>query len=62
MLWKEVIKKYGKKMAAKMKKSSYLEGITVSIDKNGKMDIPERDIEIAYKDVTGKKISDAEWD
>ena len=61
MLWEEVEKIYGKDLADKMKKSEYLMGITVTM-KNGKMDIPESDIILAYKDVTGKPIHYFEWD
>lgn len=62
MLWEEVEKKYGKKLAAKMKKSKWLHGITVKIRKDGKIDIPECDIDRAYRDVTGKSIHPSEWD
>ena len=62
MIWDEVEKKYGKKMADKMKKSNMLKGITVSLTDDGKADIPERDIEIAYKDVNKKYIGHMEWD
>ena len=63
MIWKEVEKKYGKKNAAKMKKSKYLMGITVTMGKDGKPDIPERDIDLAYRDTIKKeKIQIEEWD
>lgn len=62
MIWEEVEKKYGKELAEKMKKSGYLVGNTVTITEGGKIDIPERDIDLAYRDVTGKKIHESEWD
>ncbi len=61
MRWKEIEKKYGKKLAEKIRKSKMLEGITISL-KNGEEDIPERDIELAIKEIKGEKISDMEWD
>lgn len=62
MIWQEVINEYGEEMAAKMKKSNMLRGITMTILPNGDRDIPESDIRLAYKDVTGQKIHDLEWD
>lgn len=62
MIWSEVIKEYGVEMAKKMDKSSFLQGITVRILPNGETDIPRRDIELAYKDVTKQKIYECEWD
>ena len=60
--WKDVERKYGKEMAEKMKHSIYLECITCTFTENGEVDIPERDIDLAYRDVTGKPISIFEWD
>jgi hypothetical protein len=52
MLWKDVEKKYGIVISEAMKKSKYLECITVSIDpETGEVDIPEIDIENAYRDI-----------
>lgn len=62
MIWTDVEKKYGKRLANKMKKSEYLQGITVIAGPNGEADIPERDIDLAYRDVMGKKIHPLEWD
>jgi hypothetical protein len=64
MIWEEVEKKYGKKNADEMKKSQFLKGITVTRDsKTGEIDIPERDIELAFKDkIAKKRISSFEWD
>ena len=62
MIWEEVEKKYGKELADKMRKSKYLQGITVELTEEGKVDIPEGDIRLAYKDVLGKPIHFLEWD
>ena len=45
-----------------MKKADILKGITVSLTKDGKTDFPERDIYLAYKEITGKPIGNWEWD
>jgi len=60
MLWEEVEKKYGKALAAKMKK--HMAGATCVIRKDGKFDIPEGDVRLAYKAAMGKKIHSFEWD
>ena len=62
MIWEEVGKKYGKEIADKMSKSKYLRGITVELTEDGKVDISEGDIAIAYKDITNKPIYYEEWD
>lgn len=100
MIWLDVIKIHGEKIANKISKSKWLNGITVSIIKcpycNGSCrikklikvipvtkknyfftrfvncpackgkgvctDIPETDIERAYKDTMGFKIKVGEWD
>lgn len=61
MIWKEVEEKYGKKIADRMKRSRMLMGITVT-KRNGEWDIPESDIENAYRDVMGKPIPLEGWD
>ena len=61
MRWKEIEKKYGKKLTEKIRKSRILDGITISL-KKGEEDIPEIDIELAIKEIKGEKISDSEWD
>ena len=53
------IKEYGKKMFSKMQK--YLEGITIAII-DGEENIPESDLERAYKQVKGKHVNEFEWD
>ena len=56
----EAIRKYGEKNYKKMCK--YMEAITVSVDKDGKIDIPERDLELAYRQTKGYKPHWSEWD
>jgi len=62
MIWKEVEIRFGKEIANAMKKSHYLEGITVTYDENCEIDYPESDIELAFKDVMGYSIHYSEWD
>ncbi len=58
MLWKDVEKKYGKKMAEKMKESRYLNENTVI--KNGEIDYPKWDVYVAHRDVTKQFIYDSD--
>jgi len=58
---KEAEEKYGIEMLVKMRKTGYLDGITVTMNKGG-VDIPERDYEIAYKAAKGEYINPFEWD
>jgi hypothetical protein len=62
MIWSEVEEKYGKEIADKIKKNRMLRGITITITKNGEPDIPNIDIELAYKDVMGLPMHPMEWD
>ena len=62
MLEEEIIKKYGKRLWNKIKKSEMIRGITITITKDGKEDFPERDIELAIKDLKGEYIHPFEWD
>lgn len=62
MIWKEVEETYGKELADKMYKSKMLDGITVTTNDDGTVDIPERDIRLAYKDVMKIPIHHLEWD
>ena len=57
-----IIKTYGYHTWQAMKTSTYLDGITCRMTKDGKMDIPERDLENAYKDIQGLKVHWWEWD
>lgn len=52
---KKKYKKYWKKM------QEHLDGITCSYDKDGDLDIPERDLLYAFDMVT-KGVSNLEWD
>ena len=60
MLKSEAINKYGKYWK-KMIDSGWLTGITVSIV-DGEMDIPERDLDVAFRAAKGEKINHLEWD
>ena len=62
MIEEEIIKVYGKKLWNKIKKSAMMRGITVIVREDGKIDIPERDIELAIKEIKGEHISPLEWD
>jgi len=53
---KEIIKKYGEKLLNEISEAGYLDGITVSINKDGEVDISEDDIIIAIKMLKCKKI------
>lgn len=61
MFWKDVIETYGSKTAALMENSEMLCCVTVEL-KDGEWDYPERDIDLAFRDVTGQHISPLEWD
>ena len=58
----EVIKKYGKRMWDAMVKTGWLDGITCTINPDGSIDIPESDIDRAYRSANGIHISAEEWD
>ena len=62
MIWEEVVKKYGRKMAEKIKESKCLDGITITLTDDGEEDIPEGDIVLAVRDIRGEKINAFEWD
>jgi len=62
MIWEEVEKQYGNETADKMRNSKYLRGITIELTEDGKIDIPEGDIRLAYKDVMNIPIHFFEWD
>jgi hypothetical protein len=51
---KEAEKKYGKIIFKKMQK--YLYGVTVAKLPNGEFDIPEIDLDNAYKEMKGEKV------
>lgn len=56
----EAIRKYGEETYRRMGK--FMNGITVSQDKDGEIDIPERDLEQAYRQLHGGRIHPFEWD
>ena len=58
----ELRKKYGKKLINKILKERYLDGCTISINKDGSENIPESDIRIAIRAIRGEKIGSFEWD
>lgn len=60
--WKQVVEKYGEEMAEKMRDSEWLYGITCTILPSGEIDIPQRDIDIAFRAANGETISEMEWD
>ena len=57
----EIIEKYGEHVWDAMQNSVYLVGITIRI-KDGEIDIPSSDLELAYKHIQGKQIYSWEWD
>lgn len=59
---KELIKKHGEKLLNEISEAGYLDGITISVDKNGAVDIPESDIIRAIRAYNGKKIHHGDWD
>jgi len=59
---KEVIARVGKPMWERMKATTWLDGITVTINKNGETEIPQSDIDRAYLAATGKTVNSMAWD
>ena len=59
---KEMFEKYGEKILNEISEAGYLDGITVGVDKNGEVDIPEEDIILAIRRHNGEKIGSFEWD
>jgi len=59
---KEAEKKYGKEMLEKMRKTGWLDGITMTLNENGEVDVPDSDYDRAYRAAQGKKIHPLEWD
>jgi hypothetical protein len=58
----QVIEKYGIDMWNKMAATGWLDGITCQVLPDGSINIPQRDINCAYRAATGEFVSDAEWD
>jgi hypothetical protein len=59
---KQVIEKYGKEMWDKMCATGWLDAITVTLLPDGDGDIPESDIDRAFRAANGKYIHPLEWD
>ena len=59
----QVIEKYGPEMwDAAMCKTGWLDGITYTANPDGTIEIPESDIDRAYRSANGIRISTEEWD
>ncbi|GBE19298.1 hypothetical protein BMS3Abin17_00018 [archaeon BMS3Abin17] len=58
----ELESKYGKELINKIFAEGYLDGCTITINKDGSEDIPEIDIQLAIKGINGGNINDNEWD
>lgn len=59
---KQIIEKYGEVLGKKILSNRFMQGITVRILPNGEHDIPQRDIDVALKDINGRKIEEWELD
>ena len=59
---KQTIEKYGKEMWDKMVATGWLDGITCRIMPNGEIDIPQSDIDRAYREAKGEYVSHLEMD
>lgn len=55
---KKALEIYGKEMLEKMDKTGYLDGITVTRLPNGDIDIPESDLDRAFRAVKKLPIGD----
>ena len=56
----EIRQKYGMEFGDKILKNRFLQGITCRILPNGQIDIPQRDIDNAIRDINGEEVK--EWD
>ena len=54
MILEELEKEYGKEFTNKIKKWMALKGITGSLTKKGKTDIPKSAVRLAYKDIMNR--------
>lgn len=59
---KEAELKYGKERLELMVKTGWLDGITVTSNTKGEIDVPASDYDRAYRASLGKKIHPMEWD
>lgn len=58
----QVIEKVGIEMWEKMCKTGWLDGITCHFNKDGTIEIPQSDIDRAYRAANGERILSHEWD
>ena len=58
----QIIEKYGKEIWDKMIDTGWLDGITCRVTSDGKLNIPQHNIDCAYRAATGKHISHLEYD
>ena len=49
--WKQIVEKYGVEMATKMGDSGWLDNVMCTVLPSGEIDIPQRDIDLAFKSV-----------
>jgi hypothetical protein len=60
--YKQALDKYGAEMMKKMDRTGFLDGITCVLNKDGSIEIPQRDLDIAYRAAKGEEIDLEEWD
>lgn len=58
----EIVNEYGQDMFDKMVATGFLDAITVWINAQGEVVIPQIDVDVAMKAVRGERIGDWEWD
>lgn len=58
----EIVNEYGQDMFDKMVATGLLDAITVRINAQGEVVIPQIDVDVAMKAVRGERIGDWEWD
>lgn len=58
----EIVNEYGQDMFDKMVATGFLDAITVRINAQGEVVIPQIDVDVAMKAVRGERIGDWEWD
>jgi hypothetical protein len=60
--WKQVVEKYGQEMSDKMADTGLLDAITCVMTPAGEADIPQCDIDLAYRAANGGEIRGWDWD
>ena len=58
----EIIDRYGLSGYQKIMADEYMNGITISLNEDNTIDIPEEDVLRAWKHIRGGKISAVGWD